>query len=52
MTTLHRAGREVVAYTKGAPEHVLERCIDRLTANGLAPLDRRAVSSRMASGST
>ena len=43
MTTLHRAGREVVAYTKGAPEHVLERCIDRLTANGLAPLDRRAV---------
>ena len=43
MTTLHRQASRVVAFTKGAPERVLENCIARLTDTGCAPLDRVAV---------
>jgi Ca2+-transporting ATPase len=43
MTTLHRDGAGVVAFTKGAPEQVLAVCGDRLTAAGRAPLEREAV---------
>jgi Ca2+-transporting ATPase len=46
MTTLHRSGTDVTVYTKGAPERVLESCVDRLTPNGPAPLDRQAVMKR------
>jgi Ca2+-transporting ATPase len=45
MTTLHRAGDAVLAFTKGAPEHVLPRCTDRLGAQGNEPLDRVAVEA-------
>ncbi|MBV1796370.1 cation-translocating P-type ATPase [Siccirubricoccus sp. G192] len=53
MTTLHAlpAGGGVVAYTKGAPEALIERCTARLTASGLAPLDAApllAAAERMA----
>jgi Ca2+-transporting ATPase len=43
MTTVHRSGAELIAYTKGAPEHLLDSCVDHLTARGVAPLDREAV---------
>jgi P-type Ca2+ transporter type 2C len=43
MTTLHPLGDRIVAFTKGAPERVLEDCIDRLTETGSASLDRPAV---------
>ena len=43
MTTLHRRDDGVVAFTKGAPERVVPECVDRLTANGRAPIDRAAV---------
>ena len=33
----------VIAFTKGAPEHVLPLCHDRLEVGGAAPLDRTAV---------
>ena len=36
-------GGPVVAYTKGAPEHVLPLCHDRLGSDGVMPLDRAAV---------
>ena len=41
MTTLHRLsdGGRVVAFTKGAPERVVELCTARLTANGPVPID-------------
>jgi Ca2+-transporting ATPase len=41
MTTLHRvqANDSVVAFTKGAPERVLERCVSRLSSEGLVPID-------------
>jgi Ca2+-transporting ATPase len=42
MTTLHRDGSRVIAYTKGAPEVLLERCRDRLTTGGTAALDVQA----------
>ena len=40
MTTLHREGEAVIAFTKGAPEHVLPLCHDRLGAAGMEMLDR------------
>ncbi|MCR4346033.1 MAG: calcium-translocating P-type ATPase, PMCA-type [Sulfuricaulis sp.] len=43
MTTLHREGDGVIAFTKGAPEHVLPLCHDRLGAKGVEALDRGAV---------
>jgi Ca2+-transporting ATPase len=36
-------GGAVVAYTKGAPEHVLPLCHDRLGSDGVLPLDRATV---------
>jgi len=42
MTTLHRAGAEVIGYTKGSPERVIPRCIDRVGPHGPARLDRAA----------
>ncbi|HEV8257364.1 MAG TPA: HAD-IC family P-type ATPase, partial [Casimicrobiaceae bacterium] len=41
MTTLHRLRTpdSVVAFTKGAPEQVLERCVSRLGGNGPVPID-------------
>ncbi len=43
MTTVHRRGADFVAYTKGAPEHVLPSCRDRLGPEGLVALDRADV---------
>ena len=43
MTTLHRGEFGFVALTKGAPERLLEDCVDRLTPSGIRPLDRDAV---------
>ena len=43
MTTIHRDAAAVIAYTKGAPESVLERCTRQLSAQGDAPLQREAV---------
>jgi Ca2+-transporting ATPase len=41
MTTFHhlRGTDRIVAFTKGAPERVIERCSTSLGANGSAPLD-------------
>jgi P-type Ca2+ transporter type 2C len=39
MTTLHETSDGIVAYTKGAPEIVLESCTRQLTAEGDAALD-------------
>jgi Ca2+-transporting ATPase len=43
MTTLHREDDGVIAFTKGAPEHVLPLCHDRLVTAGVEVLDRGAV---------
>ena len=43
MTTLHRAGNEVIAYTKGSPETVLPLCISKLGSNGESAIDRAAL---------
>jgi P-type Ca2+ transporter type 2C len=39
MTTFHRDNAQVVAFTKGAPERVLERCTAMLESGGPKPLD-------------
>ncbi|GAB4446409.1 MAG: cation-translocating P-type ATPase [Anaerolineales bacterium] len=39
MTTLHRTEQGIVAYTKGAPEIILENCDFILTAEGIKKLD-------------
>jgi Ca2+-transporting ATPase len=39
MTTLHQLDGRVVAYSKGAPEIILDSCTRQLTAGGEAPLD-------------
>ena len=39
MTTLHQAMTGVVAYTKGAPEQVLEHCINTLGIDGVVSFD-------------
>jgi Ca2+-transporting ATPase len=55
MTTLHDAAEGMVAYTKGAPEVILDSCVARRTAEGEVPLDeahRQAIleaARRMAS---
>jgi Ca2+-transporting ATPase len=46
MTTFHRAPAGLVAFTKGAPEHVVERCTAALTHAGDVPLDRAPVLRR------
>jgi Ca2+-transporting ATPase len=45
MTTLHREESGVVAYVKGAPEVLLNRCSDRLTAAGTRAIDPSGVSA-------
>jgi P-type Ca2+ transporter type 2C len=42
MTTLHTANQSVVAYSKGAPEIILESCTKQLTAQGEVPLDAQS----------
>ncbi len=42
MTTLHATPEGVRAYSKGAPEIILESCARLMTANGEAPLDAGA----------
>ncbi|MCQ3938413.1 MAG: ATPase [Chloroflexi bacterium] len=42
MTTLHRTDQGTVAYTKGAPEIILENCDSILTASGVKKLDDTA----------
>ena len=52
MTTVHPAGAQFVAYTKGAPESVLPRCVDALVADGGCGIDGDALlalAARMAS---
>ncbi|MBE0680582.1 MAG: cation-translocating P-type ATPase [Anaerolineales bacterium] len=39
MTTLHQMEKGMVAYTKGAPEIILENCDSILTGNGVVKLD-------------
>ena len=39
MTTLHRLPEGLVAYSKGAPEIILEDCTQLMTAEGAQPLD-------------
>ncbi len=46
MTTLHRVGNRVVAYTKGAPERLLPLCTAQLAPGGSAPLDAAAIQAR------
>ena len=43
MTTLHRAGGGVVAYTKGAPESMLTHCTAQWSPQGAQPLDGVAI---------
>lgn len=55
MTTLHAIGDGVVAYSKGAPEVILDSCESQLTADGETRLDaagRQAIleSSRQMAG--
>jgi Ca2+-transporting ATPase len=46
MTTFHPHAGRFVAYTKGAPEAVLPRCVDALAADGVHPLDGAALHAR------
>jgi Ca2+-transporting ATPase len=39
MTTLHKSDNRVVAYSKGAPEIILDSCARLWTENGESPLD-------------
>ena len=43
MTTVHRAGNEVIAYTKGSPEAVLPLCVSKLGGSGENNIDRAAL---------
>ena len=43
MTTLHRAGTGIIAYTKGSPEAVLPLCASKLTSGGEHAIDRAAL---------
>jgi Ca2+-transporting ATPase len=47
MTTLHDSTQGLRLYTKGAPEHVLERCFMRLSDQGLKPIDRSGLHSQV-----
>ncbi|QJD29001.1 cation-translocating P-type ATPase [Methylococcus geothermalis] len=52
MTTLHREGDKLVAYTKGAPENLLPQCLTAWSAEGPRPLpidDLGKIAERMAS---
>jgi Ca2+-transporting ATPase len=39
MTTLHTGAKNTVAYSKGAPEIILDSCVRQLTADGQTALD-------------
>ena len=39
MTTLHKMDEKIVAFSKGAPEIVIESCTRQLTVNGEVPLE-------------
>ncbi len=43
MTTLHRDGDAVLAFTKGAPERVLPLCTGRLVGDRVLPADAAAI---------
>jgi Ca2+-transporting ATPase len=43
MTTLHREGSEVVAFTKGAPEQIVALCDGRLAGHARIALDTAAI---------
>jgi len=43
MTTFHAAQAGPIAYTKGAPEKLLERCTQALTSSGTAPVEVAAI---------
>jgi len=45
MTTLHQLAAGVVAYVKGAPEHVLTDCINALGVDGIIEIDVKAVTT-------
>ncbi|MGE5230367.1 MAG: cation-translocating P-type ATPase, partial [Deltaproteobacteria bacterium] len=45
MTTLHRHGDEILAFTKGAPERVLPLCTGRLSGDRVLPADDAAVAA-------
>jgi Ca2+-transporting ATPase len=44
MTTLHRTAEGVIAYSKGAPEVIIESCSQQLIETGERPLDNAARS--------
>ncbi|NOT95662.1 MAG: calcium-translocating P-type ATPase, PMCA-type [Nitrospira sp.] len=46
MTTLHREGSEVVAFTKGAPEQVVALCDGQLTGDARTALDPAQILER------
>ncbi|MCP5242776.1 MAG: cation-transporting P-type ATPase [Burkholderiales bacterium] len=46
MTTLHQRDAGIVAFTKGAPEVVLDMCIDALGCEGSRGLDRNRVQEQ------
>ncbi|MFO1398946.1 MAG: cation-translocating P-type ATPase [Burkholderiales bacterium] len=48
MTTLHRAGDRIVAFTKGAPEVLLADCTRQATAAGVVPLTAEARAQALA----
>jgi Ca2+-transporting ATPase len=43
MTTFHRAPEGIVAFTKGAPEAVIEQCERALTGHGVVTIERQDV---------
>ncbi len=43
MTTLHQRASDVVAYVKGAPEKLLDQCINRLGDSGTEALDTQQI---------
>jgi len=43
MTTLHQENGELVAYTKGAPENVLPRCVSLWANDGPQPLPKEKI---------
>ena len=43
MTTLHGAGAEIIAYTKGSPETVVPLCVRMLGTGGEQDIDRAAL---------
>lgn len=47
MTTVHRLDGAFVAYTKGAPERVLDRCVAEHAPTGEQPIAREAISRQV-----